>query len=185
MSNLPAFAYLHPTARVLDPHLSIFLKPEVIGIGEHSRIDGLVKIEGGEGVMIGAHVHIASFSHINAGGGQVIFGDHSGCASGVRIVGGYPDPSYLHMSAAEPPDLCHVIKRVTVIGPYAVVFSNAVICPGVTIGDFAVIGAGAAVTSNVPKGEIWAGVPARKIGERQFLAAGALEAFLRDLAVTV
>lgn len=37
----------------------------------------------------------------------------------------------------------------------------------VKIGDGAVLGAGAVVTKNVPPYEIWAGVPAKKIGERK------------------
>ncbi len=44
---------------------------------------------------------------------------------------------------------------------------HVVILPGVTIGDHAVIGAGAVVNRNVPAGEKWAGVPAKKIGIRQ------------------
>ncbi|EMI52271.1 acyltransferase [Rhodopirellula sallentina] len=43
---------------------------------------------------------------------------------------------------------------------------HTVILPGVTIGDHAVIGAGAVVNKDVPEGEKWAGVPAKKIGER-------------------
>jgi acetyltransferase-like isoleucine patch superfamily enzyme len=157
---------LHPAAVVHDPHLSVFLKPEMISIGAHSRIDGLVKIEGGLGVTIGEHVHVASFSHINGGGGTVILEDHSVCSSGARIIGGYPDPGYVHVSAAEPPELCHVIRRVTRICAYAVVFSNAIILPGIRIGERCLIGAGAVVTKDVPDGEIWAGNPARKIGVR-------------------
>ena len=37
---------------------------------------------------------------------------------------------------------------------------------GVTIGSGAVVGGGATVTKSVPPYEIWAGVPARKIGQR-------------------
>ncbi len=43
---------------------------------------------------------------------------------------------------------------------------NVVVLKGVTIGDGAVVGAGAVVTKSIPAYEIWAGVPARKIGER-------------------
>lgn len=41
------------------------------------------------------------------------------------------------------------------------------ILPGTRVGDGAVIGAGSVVTGDVPAYEIWAGVPARKIGERK------------------
>jgi acetyltransferase-like isoleucine patch superfamily enzyme len=40
------------------------------------------------------------------------------------------------------------------------------VLPGVRIGDGAIIGAGSVVTCDVPAYEIWAGVPARKIGIR-------------------
>ena len=41
--------------------------------------------------------------------------------------------------------------------------AHAIVLPGVTIGDNAVIGAGSVVTTSVPRTEIWAGVPARRI----------------------
>jgi acetyltransferase-like isoleucine patch superfamily enzyme len=44
--------------------------------------------------------------------------------------------------------------------------AGAIVLPGVTIGDGAVIGAGSVVTHSVGACEIFAGNPARKIGER-------------------
>jgi acetyltransferase-like isoleucine patch superfamily enzyme len=44
--------------------------------------------------------------------------------------------------------------------------ANVVVLDGVKIGLGAIIGAGAVVTKSVPSLEIWAGVPAKKIGER-------------------
>jgi len=44
--------------------------------------------------------------------------------------------------------------------------AHVIVLPGVTIGDNAVVGAGSVVTTSVPGGEIWAGVPARRIRSR-------------------
>jgi acetyltransferase-like isoleucine patch superfamily enzyme len=41
--------------------------------------------------------------------------------------------------------------------------AHVIVLPGVTIGDNTVIGAGSVVTASIPEGEIWAGVPARRI----------------------
>ena len=55
-----------------------------------------------------------------------------------------------------------VLGRVK-IGECAYVGANSTILPGLAIGRNAVVGAGAVVTKNVPDGETWAGVPARRI----------------------
>jgi acetyltransferase-like isoleucine patch superfamily enzyme len=43
---------------------------------------------------------------------------------------------------------------------------NVVVLKGVTIGRGSIVAAGAVVTRSIDPHEIWAGVPARKIGER-------------------
>lgn len=49
------------------------------------------------------------------------------------------------------------------IGDGAYIGANATILPRIKIGEAATIGAGAVVTKDVPAGETWAGVPARKL----------------------
>lgn len=70
------------------------------------------------------------------------------------------------MSSASPADMQVIERRTTVLREYAFLGVNSVVMPGVTIGKGAVVGAGAVVTKNVPDYEIWAGVPAEKISER-------------------
>ena len=139
------------------------LRPEMISLGDGVRIDAMCRLEGGQGIDIGENVHIGSGSRLNIGGGTLVFGAHGGCSVNVVIATGHPDLGYLHISAAEPPELCHVIKKRTVIGKYVVIFAGAIFCPGGTVGVGAFFGAGAVVTKDVPRFEIWAGCPAKFI----------------------
>ena len=161
--------HLGKGVKIYDDHLSVFLKPEQIFIGDYSRLDASIRIEGGLGVTIGERVHISMGSRLNIGGGELIFGAHSGCSDNVIIATGNPDISYLLISAAEAPEDCHVIKRRTIIGEYVVIFAGAIICPGVTIGDGVIIGAGSVVTKNVDPWSIVAGNPAHPIGRRELV----------------
>jgi len=145
----------------------VILNPQQIEIADGARLDSFVKLEGGLNIYIGKFVHIASFCHINIGGGEVILDDYSAYASGAKILGGSNTTAGISMSAAAPRKMQNVEKHKTTIGPYAFVGTNAVIMPGITIGDGAVIAAGAVVTKNVPGYEVWAGVPARKIMNRK------------------
>jgi len=52
--------------------------------------------------------------------------------------------------------------KYTVVGERVRIGSNATILP-VSIGDGAIIGAGAVVTKDVPAGETWVGNPAKKL----------------------
>lgn len=59
-----------------------------------------------------------------------------------------------------------VLKRI-IIGKYVSVGAHAVIMPGVRIGDESIVAAGALVSMDtvIPSGEVWGGIPARKIGD--------------------
>jgi galactoside O-acetyltransferase len=145
------------------------LTPAMISFGENCRIDSFVKIEGGRGVHIGKHVHIASFSHVNIGGGYVFISDGVALASGSKIVSGGNTLDGLSMSAVSPPDQQVVKRGQVMIGFNACVLTNAVVMPGVHIGDYSIIGAGSVLRSDVPPWEVWAGVPAKKIRDRDRL----------------
>lgn len=92
--------------------------------------------------------------YIQAGNGIVI-GDHTRFAPGVKIISANHDPENLDEWLSSPP-----IK----IGRCCWIGANAIILPGVELGDASVVGAGAVVTKSFPSGSIVAGVPARLIG---------------------
>lgn len=53
------------------------------------------------------------------------------------------------------------------IGDYVFIGPRAIILPNIKIGKGAVVAAGAIVTKDIPDFEIWGGVPAKKINDRQ------------------
>jgi acetyltransferase-like isoleucine patch superfamily enzyme len=182
VSDIHSIAHLDPTATIHDAHKSIFLNERMIRIGAYSRIDGMVKLEGGNGLTIGNACHIASFSHLNVGGGELVMGDHSGCSSHVVICSGMPNLDFLYVSAADLEEDRHPLRLRTVIGEFVVIFANATICPGVTIGDGAIIGAGAVVTRDIPKFAVAYGNPARVVRYRNSFDLEDAELYLARMA---
>lgn len=142
----------------------MILKDENLRIKYTARLDSFVKIECGEGAYIGDYVHVASFCHLGIGGGVLILEDGVSTASGAKLVTGSNVAGRGHgCSASDPRGV--IVKSFVWVKRNAVVFCNAVVLPGVTIGENAVIGAGAVVTKDVPAFEVWGGVPARKMGD--------------------
>ncbi|MFD1871213.1 acyltransferase [Hymenobacter bucti] len=58
-------------------------------------------------------------------------------------------------------------EQAIVIGEDVWIGANVVVLKGVSIGNGAIVAAGAIVTKSILPNEIWAGVPAKKIGQRQ------------------
>lgn len=164
---------LEEQMRLLDePPYVLYEQVVIIGdrfqltIGGGARIDSFVKLEIGQRLSVGRYVHIASFAHVGIGGGETLLGDFSAVASGAKIISGSNMTDAPSMSASAPDYEQRSERKRTVIGPYAAVLTNAVVLPGVTLGEGAVLAAGGVATRDIPAWEIWGGVPARKMGDR-------------------
>lgn len=158
------------TVEMCEPEYNepiVWLKRERIRVGQGSRIDSFTKLEGGEGLEIGRHVHIASLAHINVGGGRTIIGDYCAVASGGKIVSGGNRPSGVSMSASAPKELQVIERGVVELKPYAAVLTNATVLPGVTLHEGALLASGGVATRDIPAWEIWGGVPARFLCKRE------------------
>lgn len=145
---------------------TVILKPEMLQLAPTVRIDSFCKIEGGKGVKLGEFVHIASFSHLNVGGGTLIFEDHSTCSSGCHIGSASPDWTYLYISAAEPSEHHHVRYYVTRICAFAMLGMGVVVLPGRTVSEGAIVRPGSLVDDDVKPWTIVAGNPAKRVGTR-------------------
>lgn len=143
----------------------IILKPDMVEMKMLTRVDSFCKLEGGQGLKLGESVHIGSFSHLNIGGGFLIFEDHSGCSSHCSIATASPDWEYLHISAADKGKGKVKYSR-TVIKEYALLCAGVTVVPGVTIGRGAIVKPGSVVYDDIPDWQIVQGNPARMVGIR-------------------
>ncbi|MCF7669979.1 MAG: acyltransferase [Verrucomicrobia bacterium] len=141
--------------------------PEVISVGESTRIDEGVFIYGGAGVDIGCNVHIAAGAAI-IGGGECRIGDFAGISARALIITGLEDINSGKPTNPTVPPECRVVKRGKVsVGAHAVVFAGAIVLPNVEIGEGAVVAAGAIVHHDLKPWRVYAGNPLVQVGARR------------------
>jgi len=120
-------------------------------IGSNCTVGSYVEIT--RGVVIGNNVTISSHSFICE---LVTIEDNVFVGHGVMTINDIKPPSYKKTGSKAD-------WQRTLIGRGVVIGSNATLFP-VSIGEYAVVGAGAVVTKNVPPGATVVGNPARIIG---------------------
>ena len=163
-AQLLKLGYVGSNVKLFGPLIAT--SPERVWIGDHTRIDSFVKLEGGQALRIGRYVHIASFSHMGVGGGVTILEDETGFSSGSKVVSGSNMPNAISHSIVAPQHKIVVERSRTVVKEGGILYAGATILPGVVVGKHSCVGAGSVVLTDVqiPDWEIWAGVPAKKIG---------------------
>jgi UDP-2-acetamido-3-amino-2,3-dideoxy-glucuronate N-acetyltransferase len=146
----------------LDEGVRIF-QPELVNlygckVGSDTRIGAFVEIQ--KNAIVGSRCKISSHSFICEG---VTIEDEVFIGHGVMFTNDvYPRATNDDGTAQTEADwdvVATLVKRRASIG------SNSSVLAGLTIGENALIGAGAVVTRDVPDYAIVAGVPARVIGD--------------------
>lgn len=117
------------------------------------RVRTLIEVKSTGAVAIGSRSFINSGVEIQSAVGVTI---GSGCLVGDEVV--IQDTSFHEVDEGAAPKVAPVV-----IGDNVWIARRAIILPGVTIGDHAVIGAGSIVTRSVAPKTVAAGNPARPI----------------------
>ena len=134
-------------------------------IGDDSRIGAFVEIQ--KNARVGVRCKISSHSFICEG---VEIAD--GVFVGHGVV--FTNDRYPRATTGDgiPQTEADWTLETTRVGRFASIGSHATILCGLSIGEGALVGAGAVVTHDVPDYAIVAGVPARVVGDVRELTAG-------------
>jgi acetyltransferase-like isoleucine patch superfamily enzyme len=110
--------------------------PRRLAIGDHSAIGHRATLDARGGLTIGANVNLSSEV-------MIWTAQHD-----------YRDPGF------------KAVFKPVAVGDHAWLGPRCIILPGVTVGQGAVVAAGAVVTKDVPDFTVVGGVPARKLADR-------------------
>jgi|TARA_R110000764_G_scaffold109055_3_gene195042 acetyltransferase-like isoleucine patch superfamily enzyme len=139
--------------------------PEMIDIGDNSRIDDFCVISGN--LKIGRNVHITAHCLVAGGEKGIIFNDFSALAYGVKVFSQSDDYSGIYMTNPTVPSFfTKITKREVSIGRHVIVGANVVILPGSVIMDGVSIGACSLVMGRLKAWNIYQGNPATLKRER-------------------
>jgi acetyltransferase-like isoleucine patch superfamily enzyme len=142
---------IHRSARMDTPPYRVF------SLGDYSVIESFACINNAVGdVIIGDHTRVGLHNTII---GPVEIGSHVNLAQGITVTA----LNHNFSDANKRIDEQGVSTSPVTIEDDVWIGANAVILPGVTIGEHCVVAAGAVVTKDVPPHSLVAGVPAKVI----------------------
>jgi len=151
---------------VLISRKSSLYKTENIELGNNVRIDDFCILSGR--IKIGSYIHIAAYSALYGGDAGIEIDDFSNISSRVSIYAISDDYSGMTMTNPMIPDQYKSIQMSPVhIYKHVIIGSGSVILPGVCIKEGAACGALSLVKDSLEQWGIYAGIPAKKLKNRE------------------
>ena len=134
------------------------LEELLAGIGEDTQIRPPFYCDYGDGIRIGARTFV-NFNCVMLDGAAISVGDECLLASGVQLItASHPIDPVARRGAWEQ-------ALPVTIGDGVWLGAGSLVCPGASIGENTVVGAGSVVTRSLPGGVVAYGNPARVVRE--------------------
>lgn len=145
-----------------------FHGPNRIVLGDNVRIDDFCVLSAGaRGITIGRNVHVAVYSSL-IGAGHIELDDFCNLSSRVSIYSSNDDYSGATMSNPTVPEEFKSVQHANVfVGKHVIIGSGSVVLPGVVLEAGVVVGALSLVKTRCETFGIYAGTPAKRVGERR------------------
>lgn len=143
----------------------VIYNPELIEIGDNSRIDDFCVISGR--VVIGRNIHITVYCNIAGGQPGVYIDDFATIAYGCHVMSQSDDYSGNTMTNSTIPKAYkNEILKTVYIKKYAIIGAGSIVLPGCDIEVGCSIGAMSLVNKPTEPWGIYFGVPAKRIKQR-------------------
>ena len=140
--------------------------PELIEIGDNSRIDDFCVISGK--VILGRNVHIAVFCNIAGGEMGVVLEDFVGIAYGCHVISQRDDFTGQALTNPTVPDkYTKVFKSAVLVKRHSIVGTCSVILPGVSLEEGTAIWAKSLVAHSTEPWSVYFGTPAKRLWARK------------------
>ncbi len=117
----------------------------------------------GSELIIGENTYIGEYNNIRAGGGRIVIGDKCLISQHITITAANHS---IHQGMYIVDQPWSTVNNYVVIGNDVWIGANALVLPGVKIGNGAVIGGGSVVTKDIPANAVPVGNPAKVIKYR-------------------
>ena len=140
--------------------------PDTISLGSHVLIDDFTILNGE--IVLGNYVHISSNCELYAGEASISVGDFCEISSRCALYAMSDDYSGASLFGPQVPAAYRGVKNAPVVlEKYSLVGTGSTILPGVTVGEGCSFGAMTLVNRSTEPWGVYAGIPARRLKERE------------------